>query len=110
MNIKDPSQLSIELIDEQTTFRVVDLCRSCSVQADLIESLVEHGILEPKGTQIDQWCFPSNSLRRTRITVNLQRDLGVNLAGAALALELLEHIDDLNAKLRTRKHAVIHRE
>ena len=101
MTTNDPSQISIELIDERTTFSLVELCRSCAVQTDLIESLVKHGILEPKGTQTDQWCFPSNSLRRTRITINLQRDLGVNLAGAALALELLEHIDELNVKLRT---------
>ena len=30
----------------------------------------------------------------------LQRDLGLNLAGAALALELLEEIDALRARLQ----------
>jgi chaperone modulatory protein CbpM len=41
-------------------------------------------------------------LRRTRITLHLQqRDhLGVNLAGAALALDLLERIEELDARLR----------
>jgi chaperone modulatory protein CbpM len=32
--------------------------------------------------------------------VHLQRDLGVNLAGAALALELLDRIEHLRAQLR----------
>jgi chaperone modulatory protein CbpM len=35
-----------------------------------------------------------------RIALRLQRELEVNLAGAALALELLERIDQLNARLR----------
>jgi hypothetical protein len=36
----------------------------------------------------------------TRIALHLQRDLGVKLAGAALALDLLERIDELGARLR----------
>jgi chaperone modulatory protein CbpM len=34
------------------------------------------------------------------VTVSLQRDLGVNLPGAALALDLLERIDEMEAQLR----------
>jgi chaperone modulatory protein CbpM len=34
--------------------------------------------------------------------VHLQRDLGLNLAGAALALELLDQIENLRAQLRRR--------
>lgn len=89
-----------ELIDEQTTFTLAELCRSCAVEAELIEALVEHGILEPSGRRGRHWCFPSTSLRRTRITLHLQRDLGVNLAGAALVLDLLERINELDARLR----------
>lgn len=89
-----------ELIDEQTTFTLADLCRACTVEAELIESLVEQGILEPSGRRGRHWEFPSSSLRRTRVTLHLQRDLGVNLAGAALALDLLERIQQLDQDLR----------
>jgi len=98
---KDLSVPVVELIDEQTTFTLAELCRCCAVEAELIEALVEHGILEPVGRQGRHWCFPASSLRRTRITLHLQRDLGVNLAGAALALDLLERIDELDARLRS---------
>ena len=97
---KDSSVPVVEVIDEQTTFTLAELCRCCAVEAELIEALVEHGILEPAGRQGRHWCFPASSLRRTRIALHLQRDLGVNLAGAALALDLLERIDELDARLR----------
>jgi chaperone modulatory protein CbpM len=100
MEEKDPSTPAVELIDEETTFTLAELCRCCDVEAELIEALVEHGILEPAGRQGRHWCFSAGSLRRTRITLHLQRDLGVNLAGAALALDLLERIDELDARLR----------
>jgi len=101
MDEKDPTTPAVELIDEETTFTLAELCRCCDVEAELVEALVEHGILEPAGRQGRHWCFPASSLRRTRITLHLQRDLGVNLAGAALALDLLERIDELDARLRT---------
>ena len=100
MSEKDTLTPAVEVIDEQTTFTLRELCRSCAVEAELIEALVEQGILEPAGKRGSHWCFPANSLRRTRVTLHLQRDLGVNLAGAALALELLERIDALDARLR----------
>ena len=100
MSKKDETALPVELIDEQTTFTLAELCRCCAVEAELIEALVEHGIIEPAGRSGRHWCFPASSLRRTRITLHLQRDLGINLAGAALALDLLERIDELDARLR----------
>lgn len=92
--------LSVEVIDERTTFTLAELCRSCAVQAEFIEALVEEGILEPTGRRGRHLCFPGTSLRRARITLHLQRDLGINLAGAALALDLLERIEELDARLR----------
>jgi len=103
MDERDASAPFVELIDEQTTFTLAELCRCFAVEAELIEALVEQGILEPAGRRGRHWCFPASSLRRTRITLHLQRDLGVNLAGAALALDLLERIEELDARLRATK-------
>jgi chaperone modulatory protein CbpM len=100
MDKNEQLQASVELIDEQTIFTLADLCRSCSVKVEFIEAMVEEGILEPTGERGHHWCFQPSSLRRTRITLHLQQDLGVNLAGAALALDLLEHIDKVESQLR----------
>jgi chaperone modulatory protein CbpM len=100
MHEKDKANDAVELLDEQTEFTLGELCRSCDVQAEFIEALVEEGILEPSGKRQRHWCFHVGSLRRTRVTLHLQRDLGVNLAGAALALDLLDRIQELEAHLR----------
>ena len=92
--------LSGQILTEETQITLVQLCQSCDVRGELVEAMVEQGILEPSGRRGSHWCFPLSSLRRTRITLRLQRDLGVNLAGAALALDLLDRIDELNARLR----------
>ena len=92
--------LSGELLDEGTEITLVQLCHTCSVRAETIEAMVEQGILEPSGIRGHHWYFPATSIKRMRIALRLQRELEVNLAGAALALELLERIDQLNARLR----------
>ena len=99
-NKRDISQPAVEIIDEQTTFTIAELCRTCAVEAEFVTELVEQGILEPRSARGRNWIFPVQSLRRTRVVVRLQRDLGVNLAGAALALDLLERIDEMDARLR----------
>jgi chaperone modulatory protein CbpM len=102
MNDKDQVAVAGEVLDEETIFTLAELCRSCSVQAEFIEALVAEGILEPNGRHTQHWCFPASSVRRTRITLRLQQDLGINLAGVALALDLIERIEQLEARL----HAV----
>jgi chaperone modulatory protein CbpM len=90
---------AVEVLDEQRVLTLAELCRSCSVQAQFIEALVEEGILESQGRRGRYWCFSASSLPRTRVTLHLPLDLGINLAGAALALELLDRIAELEARL-----------
>jgi len=89
-----------ELLEEDSEITLIQLCRICGVEAETVEALVEHGILEPSGKHGSHWCFRAASVKRMRIALRLQRDLDVNLPGAALALELLERIDALEARLR----------
>jgi len=87
------------LLDEQTELTLNDLCRACSSSAEWIIELVEEGVLEPVGYQQTQWRFSGNSLQIAHTAMRLQRDLGVNLAGVALALDLLDEINTLQARL-----------
>ncbi len=92
--------LSGQLLDEETVVSLDELCRACRVSTEWVIELVDQGVLEPRGRRPTEWRFTGPSVRQTRVAMSLQRDLGVNLAGAALVLELLSEIDELNARVR----------
>jgi chaperone modulatory protein CbpM len=87
--------LSGQVLDQNDVVTLADLCRSCTVETETITTLVAEGILDPLGGETEQWQFTVASLRRVKTVIHLQRDLGVNLAGAALALDLLDRIAEL---------------
>lgn len=87
------------LLEEEIVFSLDDLSRACSVETETISMLVEEGIIEPVSDEADQWRFSGVSLQRVRTAIRLQNDLGVNLPGAALALDLLDEIATLRARL-----------
>lgn len=88
------------LLDDTVEFSLSEVCRICHVHAEVVIQLVEVGALEPRGKEPSQWRFTGHAIRRLERAMNLQRDLDVNLAGAALALELLDEIDHLRDRLR----------
>ncbi|PIQ13572.1 MAG: MerR family transcriptional regulator [Hydrogenophilales bacterium CG_4_10_14_3_um_filter_58_23] len=93
-------QDAICILEEQIQLTLTDLCCACAVHTEQIIELVDVGVLEPLGGEPAQWRFGGASLHRARMALRLQRDLEINLAGAALALELLDEIESLRMRLR----------
>ncbi len=87
------------LLDDELVFTLGELSRACTRHAEWIVELVDEGILEPQGSEQKSWRFSFNSLIRARKAMRLQHDLQVNLAGAALAIDLMEKMDILHARL-----------
>ncbi|HFD11532.1 MAG TPA: MerR family transcriptional regulator [Crenotrichaceae bacterium] len=85
------------VMDDHHAVSLAELCRSCSLPAEQIVTMIEHGIIEPIESHITitRWQFTGDCLLRVKTAVRLQHDLGVNLAGAALALELLDEVRSL---------------
>jgi len=84
-----------QVLEESDLVTLADLCRSCTVETQTVTTLVAEGILDPMGGDVEHWRFTVGSLRRVKTVIHLQRDLGINLAGAALALDLLDRIAEL---------------
>ena len=92
-------QLSGIILEEQTELTLADISRSCSVHAEYIIELVEEGVLAPQGREPVLWRFTGDQIQRVSVALRLQRDLGINLAGVALVLQLLGDIERLQARL-----------
>lgn len=93
-------QLSGIILEEQTGLTLADLCRACAVHAEYIIELVEEGVLAPVGNEPQRWRFTGIHMHRATVALRLQRDLGINLAGVALALQLLDEVEALRARIR----------
>lgn len=100
MNESNHSPVRGQIIEEEAALSLGELCRACGVTAEEVLSLVDEGVVEPRGQEPLVWRFESISIRRVRSAHRLRRDLGVNLAGVALALELIEELDRLRARLQ----------
>ncbi|MBL8416422.1 MAG: MerR family transcriptional regulator [Propionivibrio sp.] len=93
-------QLSGIILEELRELTLAELCRACAVRSESIVELVEEGVLAPNGREPHRWRFSGIHMHRATVALRLQRDLGVNLAGAALALQLLDEVEALRARLK----------
>lgn len=88
-----------EIIDDEMQLTLVELCRVCQVTTRQVMEFVEEGIVEPLGRDPRHWRFRGVCVQRVRCASRLQHDLGVNRAGIALALDLLDEISRLRRRL-----------
>ena len=98
--------LSGIVVDESAEFTLDELSRACDVSEQWLVALIEQGVLEPLGEDQAQWRFEGICLKRARIARRLETDLGVNLAGAALALELLEEVEELRKRIAVLERSI----
>ncbi len=92
---EDIEILSGILLDEQARLNLRELCGICGIHAELVIEMVSEGIAEPIGSSPVHWQFNGPAVKRIQRALRLQKDLGVNLPGAALALDLLEELEEL---------------
>ena len=92
--------LSGRILENESRLTLRQLCDACAVHAEYIIELVDEGYIDPSGVEKSHWCFSGIAINRVRKAKHLQRDLGINLAGVALAIELMDEIEDLRARLR----------
>jgi chaperone modulatory protein CbpM len=87
--------ISAILLDDSVEISLSELCSLCQVTEEIVVEIVAEGIVEPRGAERGQWRFSGLALSRVHRVVRLQREFGVNLPGAALALDLLDELERL---------------
>ena len=93
------TDLHTTVFDEEE-YTLKELCKVCRVHAQFIQDLIDEGILNPQGQNPREWRFAAIEIKRIQISIRLQEDLRVNLPGTALALDLLEEIEELRRSKR----------
>lgn len=91
------------VLDEEVRLTLSEVCDACGVEKTVVIEMVHEGIVEPIDDSSSHWEFTGVAVARLRTAFRLQRDLEVNLAGAALALDLLDEIDALRGLQRRGK-------
>jgi len=72
-----------------------ELCQHYNLQLKTVHRMVDSLIVVPLEEQSRDWIFTPAMTQRIQIALRFRRDLGVNYAGAALALDLLDDIKRL---------------
>lgn len=92
-----------QVVGDDFELTLTELCRACGAEGEVVQQLVAHGVVEPLRRAGPQgWVFSGAALGRARAAVRLMRDLDINLAGAALAVDLLDQIERLQRELQAR--------
>jgi chaperone modulatory protein CbpM len=88
------------------TLSLSELTMFCDTNAQWVVTLVEHGVVTPVMQTAPEWEFTPIHIARARKAARLMRDLGLNVAGVALVLDLIEERDALARKLALVEFAV----
>jgi chaperone modulatory protein CbpM len=102
MSPSDDQILQGAIFDEAAVLTLRDLSRMCAVDERHIVEFVHEGVLNAVLIE-SEWRFRGTALRRARRALRLERDLELNLSGVALALDLMEEIEQLRRELGARR-------
>jgi chaperone modulatory protein CbpM len=89
------------VLNEETRCGLKELCTLCKVSPERVHDMINEGVIEARQATPMQWRFTYTEIRRVQTAVRLQRDLRINLPGCALALDLLDELEELR-QLRRR--------
>ena len=73
-------------------------CEEAGIPATYVIEIVEHGIIEPQGRTPDVWRFDDYELAIAQRATKLHNDLEMEWEGVALALALIEEVQQLRAE------------
>jgi chaperone modulatory protein CbpM len=102
MTPSDDQAITGTIFDQSAILSISDLSRMCQIDERHIVEFVEEGVLNVIEIS-SEWRFTGDALRRARLAVRLERDLELNLAGVALAVDLLEELQRLRRELEARR-------
>jgi chaperone modulatory protein CbpM len=84
--------------NEREQLTLDTLARSAGLHPALVERFVEFGLLEPAEREGTHLVFEAAAVLRLRMIERLRSEIGINLAGIAVILDLLDRLHDLQSE------------
>jgi chaperone modulatory protein CbpM len=100
MNQMNTTWIEASVVENEIHMSIVELSHAARTPQELIMAWVSEGVLSPVGSSPEDWRFSGDSLRRAKTAAHLTHDLELNVPGVALALDLLDEIAQLRARLK----------
>jgi chaperone modulatory protein CbpM len=99
--MSEPSTIWLEgrIVEEDSGFTLSGLCRATGASESQLVLWVSEGAFGAQDGAQQTWRFTGTSLYRARVAVRLASDFDINPPGIALALDLLDEIDALRARV-----------
>lgn len=94
------------LIEDTTTYTAIEVCQKYHIPQELLIEMIEHGLFPRTTTSPEQISFDAKALRRMESAFRLHNDLGINLPGVTLALELLDEIEKIHSELNILRQQI----
>jgi chaperone modulatory protein CbpM len=92
--------LEAHVIGDGDWIAASEICQLCRIDLDAVMELAALGMVAPRERAPGEWQVPATALPRLRVAGRLMHDLGLNVSGAALAVELLEAQRELEKRIR----------
>lgn len=87
----------IEVLGDEKCYSLSELCEICQLERTVVLELIEYEVIVADAVEGD--VFKQTQLDRLLKASRLQHDLEINNAGVALALDLLETIEELKLEI-----------
>ncbi len=88
-----------EVVSSSRTYTLHEVCVICGVEADHVIEMVSYGVVDAHGRSVEGWTFSEYDVLRSKKALRLRRDLGIDWAGLALALDLLDEVARLRVQV-----------
>ena len=78
-----------------------EVCEIAELPTEVLITIFEEGVLEPKGSSPEEWCFDCTMLSIAKRAARLHRDFDIEWTGIPLYLDMIEEMEKLRAENRT---------
>lgn len=109
--LRPAPELGVNAMSETVYYLSLSEITHCAhVSEETVVTIVEQGIVQPRGAHPAEWQFEPPMVATLQRACRLQRDLELDWAAVALALDLLDELEQLrqdNERLRRQLGALM---